>query len=334
MVDKVDPAATTTTVTSSTNPSVFGQSVTFTATVSVVSPGAGTPSGRVDFFDTTTGKDLGKKWLIGNTATLSTAGLSVGNQVITATYSGDGNFNGSSNSLTQTVNMFASIASKFNGTTIAAGNYIWFTSVVTVSGLSAKAPTTIWFIDQTITGGSNFSVQVPNASITYHPGRGTAATTFTLWGGWHTDVYVGAGLSGNQFLSGLAYYVPAKLPGSIQNVTWSGLLFADQSGVSINWKWAAAVYTAMPYTTSPMNVNYNALAVKPVDDNTTSIYKNSDNAGTPEGMLANGASIKSKVTAGATGSGGSNDTGGYSASLGVIPLSELDELFILLGNGC
>ena len=280
-----------------------------------------------------TGKDLGKVSLIGNKATLRTAGLSVGNHVITATYSGDGNFKGSSNSLTQIVNMLASSASNFNGTAITAGNYIWFTSVVTVSGLSATVPTTIWFIDQTITAGSNFSVQVPNASITYHPGRGTAAATFTPWGGWHTDVYVGAGLSGNQFLSGCAYYVPAKLAGGIQNVTWSGLFFADRSGVSINWKWAAAVYTAMPYTTSLPNVNYNALAVKPVGDNTTSIYKNSDNAGTPEGMLANSASIKSKVTAGATGSGGSNFTGGYSASLGVIPLSERDEFFIQLGNG-
>ena len=48
---EVNPAATTTALTSSANPSVFGQSVTFTATVSVPGPGAGTPTGTVTFMD-------------------------------------------------------------------------------------------------------------------------------------------------------------------------------------------------------------------------------------------------------------------------------------------
>ena len=39
---------TTTTLISSANPSVFGQAVTFTATVAAVSPGAGVPTGTVD----------------------------------------------------------------------------------------------------------------------------------------------------------------------------------------------------------------------------------------------------------------------------------------------
>jgi hypothetical protein len=43
----VNPASTTTTVASSVNPSVFGQSVTFTATVNAAAPGAGTPTGTV-----------------------------------------------------------------------------------------------------------------------------------------------------------------------------------------------------------------------------------------------------------------------------------------------
>ena len=45
--------ATTTTLTSSTNPSVFGQSVTFTATVAP-SSGSGTPTGTVTFYDGST----------------------------------------------------------------------------------------------------------------------------------------------------------------------------------------------------------------------------------------------------------------------------------------
>ncbi|MEN6369305.1 MAG: Ig-like domain repeat protein [Thermotogota bacterium] len=45
----VDKADTSVSVVSSVNPSVTGQSVTFTATVSAVSPGSGTPAGTVDF---------------------------------------------------------------------------------------------------------------------------------------------------------------------------------------------------------------------------------------------------------------------------------------------
>src|SRR5207247_5716132 len=47
----VNKASTSTSLTSSVNPSVFGQSVTFTATVSVTAPGAGTPTGAVNFLD-------------------------------------------------------------------------------------------------------------------------------------------------------------------------------------------------------------------------------------------------------------------------------------------
>jgi uncharacterized repeat protein (TIGR01451 family) len=46
----VSQAATTTVVTSNHNPSVFGQPVTLTATVTANPPGAGTPTGTVQFF--------------------------------------------------------------------------------------------------------------------------------------------------------------------------------------------------------------------------------------------------------------------------------------------
>src|SRR4029077_8203984 len=45
----VNKASSSTAVSSSPNASVFGQVVTFTATVSAVSPGAGTPGGTVTF---------------------------------------------------------------------------------------------------------------------------------------------------------------------------------------------------------------------------------------------------------------------------------------------
>src|SRR6202043_1954882 len=46
-------STTTTSVSSSTNPSIFGQSVTLTATVTPLN-GSGTPSGTVNFYDGTT----------------------------------------------------------------------------------------------------------------------------------------------------------------------------------------------------------------------------------------------------------------------------------------
>ncbi len=50
----VAQASSTTTVTASPNPSLVGQTVTLLATVTAVSPGAGTPSGSVQFFNGTT----------------------------------------------------------------------------------------------------------------------------------------------------------------------------------------------------------------------------------------------------------------------------------------
>ena len=97
----VNQAATTTAVAPSDNPSVLGQSVTFTATVSVTSPASGTPSGTVTFYDGLA--SIGTGSLSSDTATFSTAALSVGNHTITAVYAGDANFVGSTSSgVTQT----------------------------------------------------------------------------------------------------------------------------------------------------------------------------------------------------------------------------------------
>ncbi len=81
--------ATTTTLTSSTNPSVFGQSVTFTATVTP-SSGSGTPTGSVTFYAGSTA--LGTATLSGKKASLKTTSVPVGSQAITAVYSGDTNY--------------------------------------------------------------------------------------------------------------------------------------------------------------------------------------------------------------------------------------------------
>ena len=100
----VNKASTTTALTSSANPTAFGQSTIFTATVAAVVPGSGTPTGTVTFLDGAT--TLGTGTLNGaGVATFGTSTLSVGSHTITASYAGDANFLASvSSPLTQTVN--------------------------------------------------------------------------------------------------------------------------------------------------------------------------------------------------------------------------------------
>jgi SdrD B-like domain/Bacterial Ig-like domain (group 3)/Domain of unknown function DUF11 len=89
----IDRAGTATTETVSAVTPLHGvDTVTFTASVSVVAPGSGSPSGLIDFFDVTTDTDLGSVALSGGTASLTTGSLTVGQHVIEARYSGDDNF--------------------------------------------------------------------------------------------------------------------------------------------------------------------------------------------------------------------------------------------------
>ena len=100
----VSRAATLTAVTSSINPSVFGQNVTFTATVSAVAPGAGIATGQVTFLDGGAFLGIGLLDATGK-ATLQTTTLAVGTHLVTALYAGDSNFNASTSAvLNQVVN--------------------------------------------------------------------------------------------------------------------------------------------------------------------------------------------------------------------------------------
>ena len=93
-------AASTTTMSSSANPSAFGQLVTLTAQVTAETPN--TLTGSVTFYE---GENvLGTADLVDGTATMTTATLSVGEHEIIAVYGGDENAEPSaSEPLTQTV---------------------------------------------------------------------------------------------------------------------------------------------------------------------------------------------------------------------------------------
>ncbi len=119
--------ATTTTVASALNPSVFGQAVTFTAKVSSAS---GKPAGIVVF--NTVSAQLGYETLAHGVASLSTTSVPAGTQSITASYLGSTTFEFSTSApLSQVVNpstTVTSIASSANPGTVKHG--ITYTSTV------------------------------------------------------------------------------------------------------------------------------------------------------------------------------------------------------------
>jgi len=90
---------TNTGLSSSANPSVLGQSVSFTATVTSANDSA--PTGTVTFSDGST--SLGTSALASGQTTLTMSSLSVGSHPITGQYGGDRISGGSSGSLTQNV---------------------------------------------------------------------------------------------------------------------------------------------------------------------------------------------------------------------------------------
>jgi hypothetical protein len=111
----VNTAATTTTLSSSANPAVLGQSVTFTVTVAVALPGAGTPAGTVDFYDGATKLGSGTLSTKAGITTVSfaTSVLAVGSHPIPATYNTDGHFASSTSSaVTQLVRYGVSLLYK------------------------------------------------------------------------------------------------------------------------------------------------------------------------------------------------------------------------------
>src|SRR5207245_2355404 len=99
----VTKASSTIAVVASANPTVWGQGVTFTATVT--SSGPGNPTGVVTFSDGSASIGQGTLSTSGGTATasFSTSSLTVATHTLTISYGGDGNFLPRTASVTQTV---------------------------------------------------------------------------------------------------------------------------------------------------------------------------------------------------------------------------------------
>ena len=151
-----------TTVQSSENPSNYGESVTFTATVTPLVSTCLVPSGQVIFFDGTT--QLDTAMLVNGSAAFSTSTLTGGSHAITVQYNGDSNFSGSDSAvLSQTVDPIASqTALQSSNNPSYVGASVTFTATVSSSVAGLVTPTgEVEFFDgstllgtETLSGGS------------------------------------------------------------------------------------------------------------------------------------------------------------------------------------
>jgi hypothetical protein len=157
---------TTTSLTSSINPSAFTQSTVLTATVS-----QSTATGTVTFFDNVQIPLGAPVNVVNGVATLSVSGLAVGSHSLTAIYSGDTNWAGStSSSLPQIVNQATSsvtLSSSLNPSQLGQG--VSFTAQVNLGAtgtVTFKDGATQLGSPVTLSGGSPNIATFPISTLT------------------------------------------------------------------------------------------------------------------------------------------------------------------------
>jgi LPXTG-site transpeptidase (sortase) family protein len=182
LTQTVNAGNTGTALTSSVNPSVVGQNVTYTATVTASPPGAGTPTGTVDFQDGGVSiAGCGAQALVAGTATCTLTYAVAGSHTITAIYSGDTNFSTSTSApLTQTIGKdptTTSLSSSVNPS--VAGQTVTFTATVTANPPGAGTPTgTVDFQDGGVNIAGCVGVTMVGATAScVDPGAGTHTIT-------------------------------------------------------------------------------------------------------------------------------------------------------------
>ena len=156
LVAPLSPVAAVTLQTSSTS-AVYGQAITFMATVGAEVPGSGLPTGAVTFRDGTTVLGSGPIALDSDgTATIDVASLGVGKHTITASYSGDAIFLAGAGSLTESVNQ-ATTATTLTAAPapLVVGQSVTLTAVVDTVSPGTGVPTgAVTFKDGTTTLGT------------------------------------------------------------------------------------------------------------------------------------------------------------------------------------
>jgi hypothetical protein len=171
VTETVNRAATAVALSSSINLAVVGQKVSFTATVTAVAPGAGTPAGTVTFFDGN--NTLGTVAVgTGGKATFMTSFSTTGSHAIKAVYNGDGDFAGSSRTVTEQVHLSSRIALGASSNPVPVGRPVTFTAAVIPASGTITPTGTITFMDG----------DVVLAKVTLVDGKATLTRSFSTKG--------------------------------------------------------------------------------------------------------------------------------------------------------
>ncbi|SCK25503.1 Ig-like domain repeat protein, partial [Streptomyces sp. WMMB 322] len=187
----VNAAATSTAVAGAPDPSLVGQSVTFTATVSADSPGGGTPTGSV-VFDFGDGNVSAAVPLVSGVASTPHAYDTVSGSpfTVTATYtSDDGDYTGSSGQDTHVVNPSATTTTIFDDLPdpSVVGQQVDFTVHVNAVAPGGGTPTGSVVLDF---GDGNSSAAVPLSSgvaTVSHTYNTTVGSPFTVTASYTPD---------------------------------------------------------------------------------------------------------------------------------------------------
>ena len=160
VVQNVIPAATSTDVTSAEEPGLVGESIAYTATVAVATPGSGAPTGTVSFSDGANPipscQDLALPPAPPLAVTCAEAYDASGTQDITASYSGDPDFTASGGALTETVSPVTTTTSLVSSPAAStAGQSVTLTATVAPTAGAANPDGTVSFsLDGTQLGNS------------------------------------------------------------------------------------------------------------------------------------------------------------------------------------
>jgi hypothetical protein len=177
LTETIKQAPTTTSVTSSANPSVFGQPVAFSATVKSTIPNSPPPIGTVTFEDN--GTPIGTRGLTNGVARLTTVSLSVGSHSITAMYNATMNFASSTSAaVSQRVGKAGTLlAIATSGSPSKFGQFVTFTVTGFVAAPGSGSPTgPVTFFN----GSSQLAI------VDFNSNRQAVFSTFTLSAGTHS----------------------------------------------------------------------------------------------------------------------------------------------------
>ena len=246
----VNKANTTTTVVSSNSQSNAGDPVFFTATVTAVLPGDGTPGGTVQF--KIDGSDFGGPIPLsgGSAQSQSTSLLTPGSHNVGARYSGSTDFQNSNGQITQTVNGVFS----------------------TSTALGSSAPTSVFGQSVTLTATVT-SLLTPNGNVAFFTGS-TCGSGTSL--GTQSLSSAGAGTAtASVNVSSLTVGVSQPLVACYQG---NGTFGASQGGTTQTVNQAATTtqitndLSAPTTSATPITVNY-------------SVTVNAPGSGTPTGSV-------------------------------------------------